>query len=254
MKPILDYPTTLARIRLILQGTPGSGKTALACQFPGAYVIDIDKNLGGPLRWMQKNKVKLPVGYDVVSENDKGEIVPMPSRFSRFADLIAKASVNPLVETIIIDSMTNLADVMIAEVLRQQNKVAMSKQEWGHFFTLGKNFMTKMADCNKHVVFVMHEKAEKMETGTPGSGQYSIIKYAPYWPGQLADIMVGLVTDAWHTEVKMAFGNPPKHTFMVKTMPEALIVLKNSLGLPAEFEFKWETVAAALAELQKPIV
>lgn len=244
MKNIYDYATNVANVRLVLHGPAGSGKTTLACQFPGVYIADLDKNLGGPLRWLNDNKRQFPVGYDIISEKDDGSPIAMPFRYQRLTECLQKAAADPTVETILIDSLTNFADILIAETLRIQGKAVMSKQEWGFFFSYGKAFLTKMADINKHIIFNAHEKMVKTESG-------AVIRNEIYFPGQLSSIMASLVTDVWHTEVKPDFSG--KHKFMVKTMPDALTNLKNSLGLPSEFEFTWAQVADRLKALKNPI-
>jgi hypothetical protein len=64
MQPITNYNTKEERLRLLLLGPSGSGKTTVVCQFPKAYIIDVDVNLGGPLRFCQSHNLSVPVGYD----------------------------------------------------------------------------------------------------------------------------------------------------------------------------------------------
>jgi hypothetical protein len=47
-------------LRLLLQGSPGTGKTTLGCAFPGAYIADCDLNWAA-LRYLRKNNGTLPL-------------------------------------------------------------------------------------------------------------------------------------------------------------------------------------------------
>lgn len=246
MQKIETYDTSHRFLRLLLQGPPKSGKTVLACQFPRPYVIDLDVNLGGPLRWIRERGLALPVGYDVLDKDETGKDVPLSQRYIRLDKLIREVAVNPDVDTVIFDSATNLVDVLIAEVLRQQNKTAMSKQEWGFFFTLSKNWFGTVAQMRKHIVIPAHEKVNKDPQGAV------ILPYDVAWPGQFGSIIGAFMTDVWRTECvegppTMVAGKMQKaYSWMVKTMPSYQFKLGNSLGLPPEFEFKWDTIAAKL--------
>lgn len=241
MRPIESYADTNDKLRLVLQGSAGSGKTTLACQFPKPYIIDIDVNLGGTLRFLREHNLPLPVGYDVLDKDDKGQAIPLPQRYSRLNQCLIEAQQNPLIETIVIDSGTTLSDVMIAEVLRQQNKSEMSKREWGFFAILGRHFMSVLASMRKHIVLIVHEKIEK----TPDGAIAYPIKIA--WPGQVGQNIGAFFTNVWRCEVQVIpKGVNSEYKWLIRTMPEFKYELKNTLGLPATFEFKWETIAAKL--------
>lgn len=246
MQKIETYDTSHRFLRLLLQGPPKSGKTVLACQFPRPYVIDLDVNLGGPLRWIRERGLALPVGYDVLDKDENGKDVPMPNRYARLDKLLMAAQDNSEIDTIVVDSATNLVDVFIAEVLQQQKKSAMSKQEWGFFFTLSKNWFGKAAQFRKHIVIPAHEKVNKDPQGAV------VLPYDVAWPGQFGQIIGAFMTDMWRTQCSegvptMVNGKMQKEfKWQVQTMPSYQYKLGNSLGLPAEFEFKWETIAAKL--------
>jgi len=253
MPSIDQYQDDNDKLRLILQGDPGTGKTTVACQFPKAWVIDIDVNLGGTLRYIKEQnllgkKLSLPLGYDVLDRDDKGEKVEMRNRYQRLALILERLASNPEVETIIIDSGTTLADVMIAEVLRQQSKSEMSKREWGFFAILGRHFMNVLSSMRKHIVLIVHEKMEKTESGA------IVYPIKVAWPGQVGQNIGAFFTNVWRCEVQVLPSGPNQNTYkwLLRTMPEAKYALKNTLGVPATFEFKWETIQAKLTPVKKP--
>jgi hypothetical protein len=241
MQPITNYADKNDKLRLLLQGSSGAGKTSCACQFPKPYVIDIDVNLGGTLRFLKERNLALPVGYDVLDKDENGVDVPLPLRYQRLSKCFAEAQKNDAIETIIIDSGTTLAPVMIAEVLRQQGKSEMTKREWGFFATLGQHFMATLSVMRKHIVLIAHEKTV---TDANGSIVYPV-KVA--WPGQVGQNIGVFFTNVWRCEVQAtASGMQTNYKWQIRTMPEYKYELKNTLGLPPLFEFKWETIAEKL--------
>jgi len=244
MQPISSYADEADKLRLILQGSSGQGKTTIACQFPGAYIIDIDINLGGTLRYLKEKNLPLPIGFDVLDrevKDGKSVPVPMPKRYERLVKLLTEADANPAIQTVVIDSATNLSEVMIAEVLRLQNKSQMTKQEWGFFANCSRQFLGTLSLMRKHIVLIAHEKLEKDKEGFP------IFPVKVNWPGQVGTNMSIWFTNCWRAQVKIQpSGLNNTYKWEIETMPSQKYELKNTLGLPSTFEFKWDIIQAAL--------
>lgn len=240
MQPISSY-VVHDKLRLLLCGPAGSGKTDLACSFPKPYVIDIDVNLGGVIRRRQKAGLPLPVGYDQLDKDETGLAIPIPQRYLRLDKLLLAAQADSSIETIILDSGTTLVDVVIAEVLRQQAKSEMSKREWGFFAILAKKLLGTLSAMRKHVVLIVHEKMEKDDKGAV----VYPVKLA--WPGQVGENLGAYFTNVWRCEnEQVPSGLSVTYKWIVRTMPEYKYALKNTLGLPAKFEFNWKLIEDAL--------
>ncbi len=237
MQPITKYATSEAYLRLLLQGSPGSGKTTLGCQFPGAYVADCDLNLAGPLRFLQQTGRTLPVGYDTIDRDENGKEVPLNGRYIRLMQCLTSAANDPAVQTLVVDSATKVSDYIMADVLREQNKSEMSIQLWGFYLRKWMGFISQLSVLRKNFVLIAHERVEKDEVDQS-------LKYFIMLPGQIGNIIGSLFTDVWRCEVAENMG---KYSWLIRTMPSYRFILKNSLGLPPTFEFKWETIAAKLA-------
>lgn len=239
MQPITSYSTSDAFVRVLLQGPPGSGKTTTALRFPGVYAADLDMNLAGSLRWLKRNNLPMPVGYDVIDRDEEGKEVDPSLRYTRLAKCLQVAAVNPEVKTIYVGSATKLSDYMLAEVLRQQGAKQMTIQHWGFYLALWKHFISQLSVLQKHFVLDCHERVEKDEVDQS-------LKYFVMIPGQMGNIIGSLFTDVWRCEVNEKTGLPPTYSFNVRTMPSYRFNLKNSLDLPPVFEFDWKTIEEKL--------
>jgi hypothetical protein len=256
MPTIDQYDISHNYIRAIVQGPPKSGKTCLACQFPRPHIIDVDVNLGGPLRFLRAHNLALPVSFDVIDKDEKGNPIldrtstkkdaamTPTGRYQQLERVLLAAQTNTEIDTIVIDSATTLSDVFIAEVLRQQGKTQMDKQMWGFFLMLGKHFMGTLTQMRKHVILLAHEK-----TKTDAAGNV-VLPYEINWPGQLGQIMGAFFTDVWRCEVTSAPGTTPGRTnykYVLRTMPNYQYKLGNSLELPDIWEFSWNEIQKKLA-------
>lgn len=245
MPTIDQYTNTDAFIRLLLQGPPGVGKTTLACQFPGAWVMDCDVNLRGPLQFLHEQKAKgkdvsLPIGYDIIDRTEDGKPVPEGSRYQRLLDCANKAAAQPGVKTVVFDSATKISDYIKAHVLRTQPTKTgqMEITSWGFFYNTWVSLVATVTAAKLHSVFIFHEKVEKDEVD--GS-----LKYLINVQGQFQGIAGALFTDVWRAEVAGGGGiNPTKESYrwLIRTMPDYRFVLKNSFGLPPTFEFDWKLI------------
>jgi len=239
VQPIADYSTKEEFIRLLLQGPPGSGKTTTINQFPGAYVIDVDVNLGGALRYCKHHNLPIPVGYDRLDVDEAGIVVPPIARYLRFEKLYNEAMLNDQVRTIIVDSATGFTDVLMSEVKRQQPSVKDGRQLYGFYLEAGKQFLGKLTQTRKHIVVTAHERIEQ-------DAMTQITQYRIAWPGQLGDYLGAFFTNVWRCEVERE-GIPPKYKFVIRTMQDTQHHgLKNDLELPPIFEFDWNLIQQKL--------
>lgn len=246
MPLISEYSSSNDKLRLVLQGPSGQGKTVIACQFPGAWVFDIDVNLGGALRYLQASGLPLPIGYDTLDRDDKGEAVPKLQQFLRLDQKLMDAQRNPAVQTLVLDSGTTLVNILIDEICRQQGKPNIQafkdgRQFWGFFKPFCMNFFATLAQMRKHVILIVHEKTNKTESG----GIVYPIKVA--WPGQVGENIGAFFTNVWRAEVQMIqSGATTNRKWYIRTLPTGMYELKSTLAVPELFEFKWDVIQKAL--------
>lgn len=239
MQPIANYSTKEEFVRLLLQGSPGSGKSTVGCQFPAAYVIDVDVNLGGPLRFCKGHNLSMPLGYDRLDVDENGALVQPLARYARLVKLVEEASKNDDIKTLIVDSGTGLAPIIMDEVKRQQPSLKDGRQVYQFFLLATREFLAKITLIRKHFILTVHEKIEQ-------DAMTNITQYRVAWPGQLGDYMGAFFTDVWRTEVDRE-GIPPKYKYVIRTMQDVQHYgLKNALELPATFVFDWNLIASKL--------
>lgn len=227
--------------RILIQGPPGSGKSTTAYQFPNSHVIDFDVNMRGPLDYLRHHKLSLPLSFSTIDRDDAGVPVPMPARYTRLDTELQAVQKNDQIQTVILDSATNMVDVLVAETLRKQNKTEMSKREWGFFFSYCKQMMSILVNLRKHIIVTAHEKIRKKEDGSV------VFPYKVAWPGQFGEIIGAFFSDVWRAEViTKTVGMTESHEFVFRTMPSYQYELKNSLELPPLFKFDWSEIERRL--------
>lgn len=247
MPTIDQYTVQDAVIRLLLQGPPGSGKTTLACHFPAPWIFDLDRNLAGPLRWLRQHGKKLPIGYDHVDVDEKGQVVPEKDRYERMDRQLQAVQQREDVQTIVIDGGTRLSTMLMDYTKKMQPGVKDGRQLFGFFYQYGATFLDVLTRMRKHIVFIVHEKPVTSEGG-------ALLGYEIHWPGQLKDVMGGFFTDHWRAEtqeVPKGLG-PSEYKWNLRTMPNSMFKLKNGLDLPPIFEFNWEKIEQKLKETINP--
>lgn len=237
------YDTPPKDFCLMIIGNAGSGKSTLSARFPKPFFLSLDKNLRGPAAVMHKENKRDILFEDTFDKDDAGLEVPPGMRFNRFAAVLTAAIKNDNVETIVVDNVTLLSDLIIDDLLRQTQKKAMEIQTWGLYLGAWKLLVAKLRQCGKNVIIIAHERVEKDEIdGT--------LRYYLAVPGQTADILPTLVTDVWRCEVEEKLvGNQRVHIRNVRVVQSNRFPhLKTSNpDLPAVFEATTDAVTKIMA-------
>lgn len=194
-------------------GPPGCGKTSTALQFPSPYILDCDNNLRPAVDYTGIKDFK----YDIVNLSDDGTLIPELDRYKEFIKRMTAAVLDPTVKTIVIDSLTAFADIVMFEVKRQNNmkpEAQMRIQDWGQFAYLIKDVIIKLKSCGKHSVWIGHNKVEKDEAD-------NAFKTFILLPGQTQHIVAGLFSNVWafYFDDPKGTGPTAENVLKVRTIP-----------------------------------
>ena len=236
MQPSSGYNPALA-FALLLVGPPLTGKTNAAFTFPKPYVFDADDKMQNAI---QRNPGK-QFWYDRAYVDEKGLVVPANQRWNHAIKCLDTAMKSPDVETIIIDSLTQMNIFLVDHILATgasklvvAGEKVMDLQCWQPFQILMTRLIMTLKSSGKLVVMTCHEETEKDDV----TGMY---KTNPLIQGALKHKLAGMFTDVWHTETKAEFKDGKSITkYFVRTQPTARMAFGSSLGLPAEFTLTWE--------------
>lgn len=161
------------KVRALVYGPTGVGKTTFAGTFPKPFFIDSDK---GGLTLKSKNIPFVPL---VHGDKAYAKVVDILQAIKQQQAPFDKLDV----KTIVFDSLTSLMDMFIYEAMKypQPGKLSRdpvnTKPEWDDYAAIGsrmKDIMLRCKDLNLHVVALSGEKLEKDELRGTFVGQPNI--------------------------------------------------------------------------------
>jgi len=191
-------------VRLLVYGESGAGKTTFAGTFPSPFVLDSDKG-GRTLK--DKTIPFLPLHRgDRVFEICSNVLLKLEKKESPFDEL--------KVETLVFDSLTSLADMLMVEAMRypapghspkDPNRV---KPEWDHYSMIQnrmKHLMKYAQDLGLNVVGTAGIKLERDEVLGSFVGKPNII-------GGYRDLIAHDFDEVYYLDCEEQSGEkPPKY-------------------------------------------
>ena len=141
------------KIRMIIAGLPGTGKTTLAESAPKPLLIDLDN------------------GIDRVEARHRGDIDVVVSMEELMADLVPKNLVD--YETVVIDTGGKLLELMKVQAIKTSPKNArsdgaLSLQGYGAIKKLFSEFITYVETLDKHIIYVFHATEVHLDNDLTG--------------------------------------------------------------------------------------
>lgn len=211
MKSSADYQIA-KNIAILLVGEPKGGKTGLASAFPNPYFLDIDKNLDSAVRVLRGKKF----WYDQPTSD-----VPEDQVWPKSLEYLKAAIANPEIETIIVDSFSQLAGYARAALLSNLKRMGAVDQKGkplenirlNDYLTLldwFRQFVFALRSSNKYVIVTSHQQVSKDEL--TGANHYSLAI-----PGQSKDSFGGWFTDVWACTATAVAGG--KTAYQIRTRP-----------------------------------
>lgn len=249
MKSGETYPRNTA-LAILVGGDPGDGKSNLLMEFPRPYIIDCEKNLRNAI---ERHPGKL-FFYDDPEVGDDGNALPLEQCWTRMETLIKANAPKPEVRSIAIDGLGRVSDYLKAYLVHigsQAEKAllvggqkVMTMSLWGPYADLLKKLVFLCRSYNKPFIMTTHLKVDENELTTVKEQRVNL-------QGALVNDFPKLFTDFWlcdavpNSDARYTKANGVR--YYVRTAPTHRIALKQSCGLPAEFE-PGDAVFAALIQ------
>lgn len=228
---------------ILLKGPSGAGKTFKAAQFPKPLFFNFDNNLSGlnklPPDLRKEVKIVHPqIEFDKTKKAFTGKVLRGSNLelrvWQNFVDIAEYVLEDPEVHTVVIDSLTTLAEYLMDKIVGSPNPATRVEiQHWGDFSRymkwLGEELLCAPS-LDKHVVFCAHEDFI-VDNKTKNAAQVLSIG------GKMKTGFDLYFTDVWRVFIK-PFSNPPVH--MVRTVggvDVAAFSAKTSFNIPPEFEW-----------------
>lgn len=222
---------------ILIEGFPGACKTTLALQFPNPWLINVDLNQDGPLRYlrsinkMPQNLVVSNVAYYDDHTPTKPHLVSPEDRFDRMFKETELAIKDPLDRTIIVDSMSTI-DTVIYDKVKKQLSIATGTpfriQDWRPFRDYLMTYISLIRNCGKTVIVCCH-----VESITNDKNQ--ITGYKPMISTKVGEVFAGFFTDVWLMQATPGVNG--KLDVVLKTSRSPLYGdLKNAYLMPQEIK------------------
>lgn len=244
--------------RIALMGLPGSRKTSLILYLTSllpegktAFIADLDNNFRTAYEPLIA-KTKLGAEPYFSSYEDKQTAEARKAVFPALKHNLAKAAKMDDVQLIAIDSQTRLTDIIIAKIKGDENRNSMRIQDWGTFAELLHDLFYEIMAARKTIVWVFHQKAvNRTEKDAEGNEVQVFKNYAPAVPGQSADTITSLFTDAWYSDIEAKKYKAKWWLHVTKQHDNPYI--KNSFGLSESIELPLDSFNIAEKLKQKGI-
>lgn len=218
--------TEQSKVRLLVYGDTGCGKTTLAGTFPHPFFIDTDRG-GRTLKAKRIPHIKLERGertYDLVMD-----ILRRLKEKTEPFDLLE-------VKTLVFDSITSLADHLMCAIMLYPRRPGQTKRdpnlekpEWDDYTILRnqlRDIMITAQDLDLNIVGTCGEQLERDEVRGTFLGKPSIL-------GSYRDLIGYAFDEYYHMAVE---GSGDKVKYLVYTTRHLYYSAKSRDGMPGKIE------------------
>ena len=196
--PVHEVETNLV---MLVYGRSGTGKTAFGATFPKP-ILFIDTNERGQATIAQEDQV------DVIRIEDWQELEELYWEIAE-GNAVCQTTGEEYA-SIVIDQVTNLQDLGMAEVLRKSRKSkdeTFSQRNWGQLSGLLKQFITDFRELSDHyhLLLIAHERVfdggdDEEEAIEPSIGARVMPSVGSFLDGAVDAIGSTYITERWETE------------------------------------------------------
>lgn len=210
MKTQSDYKVS-SNLAILIIGEPKAGHTRLAASFPNPYFLEVDNNLDSAVRVLAGKKF----WYDTptLDVKDKTEV------WKKSLEFLVVAMKNPEIQTIVIDSLSMLAEFMCLWIVSEHKRTgdidksgkpieAMTIPDYGKLLSMFRSLIFDLRLSGKTIIANVHKQSYQDENT-------KVWNHCLALPGQAKDTLGAAFTDCWAVVKEIQPGNKVK--FFLKT-------------------------------------
>ena len=212
IKNAKDLTASDVKLSAAVYGKSGTGKTTFGASFPKPFFLDIDGGLLS-VRGQDVSYIDLTPGRGVTWPN--------------ILDAIEEGKKDDY-ESIIVDSLTGLADLCMESVLQLNRRSGQKPNfdDWAAYANKTKDFLVRLLASGKNVLLICHEAPDKDEL----TGHVWML---PAIQGQMKSRISNYFDEFYHAEVEQTHGKPANYRLLAR--PSSIYTAKSRL-LPRDTE------------------
>lgn len=142
-------------VKMLVVGDPGAGKTRTASTWPDVFYASAE---GGLMSVADRQ----PAYVEITKSADLLELVHLLQQKPE----VREQMLGVPVQTLVVDTIDEMARILVKERLESEKKTAMAIADWGWLGEQLRNMVRAMRNLDMHVIFNVHVKSsEDSETG-----------------------------------------------------------------------------------------
>lgn len=206
------------------------------------------------MRYLRSINALKQFTYDTPLRDENKNPVPREKQFEQVCRILDEMIASPNVETIVIDSLSSLVEILFAHILFQLKRPFSSNlliadkkfdyEDWAAFGNLLRKFIFALKSCGKRFGITAHVSVDQDDLTKV---LYRFINC----PGAVRNYLSGWFEEAWEFYIHTQ-GVPPNEKAIrrIRTVPDARSVtlgLKTSAGLPNTMDADAKTILEKLS-------
>ena len=261
--PTFDLLAELNKpFRVVVFGSPGKGKTWGALTFPRPNIIDFDSGsvVGLHPKFIAKWGHKKLLGKSFSDKDLDGKGVPIGHRaFDEATEYVAESMLPENIDsfdTWIVDSGTSLGRAAMFKALllmndgsvgqtsntlkgaRKTGAIVPKMQDYGAQRSMMEQFISRLKESNKMLIFICHEYEEKDD-----SGNTTAIR--PLLTGGSREAIPAMFNETYAISLE---GVGQNQQAVCTTEKSGFYESKSRLGIPSRTPWNWPALEAALSK------
>jgi hypothetical protein len=257
---------------LLLVGDPKTGKTRVAMSFPKPYFLDFDRNMDSAVK-VEKNK---EFWYDNPYVTDDGKPIDDKDLWEININQRLKAALkHPDIQTIVIDSLSTLAQALVYHIAHSTSRMEGAKQvpvgselladgnvrpgekgviggllrrqDYMIFQTMMTRLVAYMRGFPKLIIWTAHQKIREGDLSSGGNLTPGVKQFRINMPGALADSFGGFYSDVWGTYAVP--GEPSKYFLQIAPSTRHTDLGTSLANMPAKIDCTGKLPSQIWAEL-----